>query len=85
MVDISLKVALLKLYCAHRYTEDFGKMQTDSVILEKRLRFLILFPKMLMLLIHGPRIIKSHAPEDVCLDLIMAYLVHHNLNPGLLF
>lgn len=73
------------MYCAHRYTEDFGKMQTDSVILEKRLRFLILFPKMLMLLVHGPHIIKSHAPEDVWLDLIMAYLVHHNLNPGLLF
>ena len=34
-----MKVALVKLYCAHRYTDNFGKMQTDSVILEKRLRF----------------------------------------------
>jgi len=37
IVDVSPKAALLKLYYTLKYTENLGKMQTDSVTLDQRL------------------------------------------------
>ena len=39
IVDVSPKAELRKLCYTHKYTENFGKMQADSVILDQRLRF----------------------------------------------